>query len=238
MNGFLIGNIIASPNFKEKDGELEEFVFEKKDNELLLSTIITFSTIKWLSLKNKDEFNRKELQNKFKENYSKQIRVFSTDLLISTNPIGWYSTSMDQIRSFLKLGFKKATRELRIAFEVFNIGIFMLRNNMSKKAYLKYIKDNYEFDVKKINPKDLKITNYLKQALNCVFSSSDYLTSMINCVCEDKVSDDVIYLTSIIAEAYFDDIPEDLIKSSRSILPKYLKDLLVKFNTLLDTNNL
>ncbi len=232
MNGFLVSNIVVIPNKKAAKESSKDFVFFKDDEEPFLSTVLCFSTIKWLMSNKKDLESKKEIQKTFIEKYSKQKRIFSSNLLISTSPIAWFATSIEQIKDLLKNGFK-ATKELRNIMEIFNITIFMFRNNISKKTYLKYIKDNYGFDVKQVNENDMKICAILKTAINFVLLANDYVDAMSRCLYIDTCSSSLVYLTSILAEAYFQEVPLELIKRSREILPKYLKDLNTRFNRLL-----
>lgn len=262
MNGFFVGDIIADSFarqnlfFHKKNDK--RVLFDVKSNFSSLS-LFNFASMSWLL---KEKFDQKEMIKISKRIYSKflefniKIKKIDFDKQIFNNSkqiwqaqkfqmskvpaIGWYSTSIKEIKELVSKTCISLNEDCTISkyCEVYAVAIFMLKNNIVKKSFIKYLKDNYDYDLKKsLNDfkKEIGKNNDFKKILKlCLISVMD------SCCFEEAIRNVefmrknkdfklICGMTGSLAEAYFQEVPALILKDAKDYLPNYFKNIVTKF---------
>lgn len=261
MNGFFVGDIISSDfihrneSFNQKDKHIK--FFSEKSN-FSTNLILNFSTMSWLI---KDKLSEEEMLKITKRIYLKAcefnfelldynfVDLIQSDKVIEPSTcglelakvpaIGWYGNSIKEIKTLVsKSIFLNNEERISKICEVYAVSIFMFRNNIAKKPFIKYLKDNYEYDLK-VSLDEMKnetncekgIKNLIIFSLICVLQSNDFEEAMKNVLSLNKQKNFRLLcsITASLAEAYFQEIPSTIIKETKNKLPKYFKNILCEF---------
>lgn len=264
MNGFYIGDIIGNSyaheneSFNEKTKEFPLFTNRSKFSD---DTILTFATIDWLLKKEHTSQAMLKIIKKFYSKFPdtkptiygrefakwietnpKQSRVSSGNGgVMRVSPIGWYATTIEEIKELVDKAISPThnSDEAKEAAEVCAISIFMFRNNIAKKTFIKYMKDNYKYDLNESIDKlreEYKYTTDAKEtlrpALISVLQSENFEDAIRNAVSLGGDTDTITSICASLAEAYYQEVPTSLVKEAKSYLPKYFKDLVGRFKRI------
>lgn len=114
--------------------------------------------------------------------------------------------------------------------------IFHARNNKSKEFIKSYIEKNFQYDlnftldsIRETYKFDSSCNGSVPQSIVSFLESEDFLHSIKLAISIGGDSDTIAAMTGAISEAYYKDIPEDILCSCLDRLPLELKDNLISF---------
>ena len=152
--------------------------------------------------------------------------------------IGWYAKDIEELKKLVYTAIMPTHNEEGAikASEIVAISIFLFKNNYTKDAVLNYIESNYNYDLhENINSyknyytytSDAKET--VRPALIAFFNSTDYEDSIRNAVSFGGDTDTITTINSSIAEAYYKEIPKNILEKAIKYLPREFINILNEF---------
>jgi ADP-ribosylglycohydrolase len=235
--------------------QIKDFEFFTDRSNYSDGTILTFATIDWLLHTNhSSEEMISTLKNYYKKYPDREPTIYGKDYVnwILSNPttfkkslsnsgamrasvIGWYSKSIDELKMLIERGISPThdTFEAKLGAEVVAICVFLMKNNRSKeelKNYLDYTYDYYLDQRLDLLRNSYEYTNDTKEtvrpAIIAFLESTSFEDALRNAVSLGGDCDTIANITCSIAEAYYKDIPNELVDKAKSYLPNEFVELL------------
>jgi len=262
--GDIIGNSYTHENekynLKTKDFDL--FTNRSKFSD---DTILSFVTIYWLLYTKHTPNEMIEVLKKFYKKYpdknptiygkayvnwvtktkDEYRKSYGNGGAMRSSVIGWYATNIEELKNLVQNAIMPTHNEKDaiIASEIVAVSVFLFRNNYSKNDVLSYIENNYNYNLNEnIDEyrKNYKYTSNAKEtvkpALVAFFNSMSFEDSIRNAVSFGGDTDTITTINSSIAEAYYKEIPEDILEKAKKYLPSKFIILLNEFNNICEKN--
>ena len=240
------------------NNQTTDFELFTERSEYTDDTILTFATIDWLLHSNHSSEEMISVLKKYYKNHpDKNPTIYGKDYVnwILSNPkefkksssnggamrasvIGWYAKNIDELKDLVEKGISPThdTYEAKLGAEVVALSIFFIKNGRSKdelKNYLDYTYDYYLDQKLPLLRNSYEYTNDTKEtvrpALIAFLQSNSFEEALRNAVSLGGDCDTIANITCSIAEAFYKDIPEDILKKAKSYLPKDFISLLEEF---------
>lgn len=223
-------------------------------------TILTFATIDWLLHTNHSSKEMIKVLKKYYERFpDKSPTIYGKDYVnwITSNPksfkkswsnggamrasvIGWFAKDIEQLKELVDKAISPThdTIEAKLSAEVVALSVYLMRNGRSKeelKNYLDYTYDYYLDQKLDLLRNSYEFTNDCKEtvrpALIAFLQSTSFEDALRNAISLGGDSDTIANITCSIAQAYYKDIPENILLKARSYLPQEFIELLNEFKT-------
>jgi ADP-ribosylglycohydrolase len=156
------------------------------------------------------------------------------------SPIGWYCSNIDDVLAEAKRSAEVTHNhpEGIKGAQAAALAVFLARTGESKKAIKKTIQERFEYDldrtIDEIRPVykfDESCQGTVPEAIIAFLESTDYENAVRLAVSIGGDSDTVAAITGGIAEAYYQEIPEDIADFVKVILgPDLMKDAVIPFS--------
>ena len=264
MDGFYVGDIIGNSYTHEN----EKYNLKIKDFELFTErskfsddTILSFATIYWLLYTNHNSNEMIDVLKMFYKKYpDRNPTIYGepfVNWITSTNNeyrkssgnggamrssvIGWYATDIEELKNLVYKAIMPTHDEEGAikASEIVAISIFLFKNNYAKDDVLKYIENNYNYDLHEDIDSYKKYYTYtsdaketVRPALIAFFNSNSYEDSIRNAVSFGGDTDTITTINSSIAEAYYKEIPKDILENAMKYLSSEFIKLLNEFKNI------
>lgn len=240
LNGFYIGDMFSNDHKEYTD-----------------ETILSFALIEWLlhTKKTTQEFqtilayyyklypNKNHIyDDKFAlwlENGCRNYRICEDfDGAKYSTPIGFYSKTISEIDELIEkcLIVTHNSSEAKISAKIICYSIFLLRINTYKKDLLSKINAIFNLNIEENLENNINLYKNDKNAINMakivlsIFVTSKTFTDAIKIATEVKQDGAILCTTCALCEAYYKDIPADIIIDCRNNLPDKFKNLLMEFS--------
>ena len=264
--GDIIGNSYTHENekYNKKTKDFELFTSRSKFSD---DTILSFATIKWLLSKNHTPQNMQKLLKQFYKKYpDKNPTIYGPEFVnwvtkknnsyrrsrsnngaMRSSVIGWYCNDIESIK---KLSYNATlptnnTPEGLKGAEAVAVAIYLLKNGMSLKELKNYFSKSYKYKLnmsfstyKKQYKYSANAKETIRPALFSLLYSTDYEDAIRNAVSFGGDTDTITTITSALAEAYYKKIPETILSTAISFLPKEFIKLLNRLKNISKTNKL
>lgn len=253
MYGAIIGDICGSiyefNNFKTDNPE--EIQIPGPGCYFTDDTVLTCAVIDALLLKRNYKKTLYRWANKYpKRGYGRRFIYWFTSLFprpynsfgngsaMRVSAIGWCFETIEETLSEAKRSAEitHSHPEGIKGAQAVAASIFFARKGADKKTIKKYIEDTFDYNLQRklsdIRPKyifDLSCQGSVPEAIIAFLESKDYISAIQNAISIGGDSDTIACITGGIAEAYYQKIPDELIKYAKSILSKEMIKLLEKF---------
>lgn len=264
--GDIIGNSYTHENekynLKTKDFEL--FTERSKFSD---DTILSFATIYWLLYTNHEPNEMIDVLKKFYKKYpDKNPTIYGEPFVnwitntkneyrkssgnggaMRSSVIGWYAADIEELKSLVYKAIMPTHDEEGAikTSEIVAVSIFLLKNNYTKEQLLEYIEKEYDYDLheemdsyrrKYTYTSDAKET--VRPALISFFNSKSFEDSIRNAVSFGGDTDTITTINSSIAEAYYKEVPKDILNNAIKYLPNEFIRLLNDFKEICNRRNI
>lgn len=255
--GNIIGSSY-SHEFELLNEQIKDFDLFTERSDYSDDTILTFATIDWLlNTKHSSEEMINILKKFYKDFPDRSPTIYGKDYVnwilsnskefntsssnggaMRASVIGWYAKDIDELKDLVDKAISPThnTYEAKVGAEVVALSVFFMKNGRSKdelKNYLDYTYDYYLDQKIELLRNSYEFTNDTKEtvrpAIIAFLQSESFEDALRNAVSLGGDSDTIANITCSIAEAYYKDIPEDILSKAKSYLPKKFINLLEKF---------
>lgn len=245
--GDIIGNSYTHENEKYnlKTKNFKLFTDRSKFSD---DTILSFATIYWLLYTNHKPNEMIDVLKQFFKKYPDRNPTIYGESFVNwitntkynfrkssgnggamrSSVIGWYASDMEELRDLIHNAIMPTHNDKRaiIASEIVAVSIFLLKNNYTKEQLISYIEKEYDYNLheemksyknKYTYTSDSKET--VRPALVAFIKSTSYEDSIRNAVSFGGDTDTITTINSSIAEAYYKEIPRDILNNAIKFLP-------------------
>ncbi len=257
--GDIIGNSYTHENeqFNLKTKDFELFTDRSKYSD---DTILTFATISWLLHSDQTSSSMIEILKIYYEIYpDREPTIYGPSFAnwiqttdgsyrssvgnggaMRVGAIGFYAKTEQQLEHLVYESIKtthNSEEGLKSAL-IIAMAIFKLKNGMSKNELKKFIENEYNFNLSFCYEKYRKSYDYrspnayetIRPALVAFLYSNDFEDAIRNAVSFGGDTDTLTTITANLAEAFYKEIPENILKKARSFLNAHFIKLLNEFD--------
>ena len=169
---------------------------------------------------------------------------FGNGSAMRISPVGFYCNSEEEVKKL-----SKAVAEVTHSHvegikgaECIAMCIYLARKGKSKEEIKQYVIDNYYERLKNLNYNSL-VAYYsfdetcqgsCAEAVYCFLISNDFEDCLRTSISIGGDSDTIACMSCAIAEAYYKDVPSNLISQVKSCLSEDMKDMIEKFDRLIN----
>ena len=157
------------------------------------------------------------------------------------SPVGWFYNGKSGEKKTYRISTSSAiithnSREGSKGANAVAIAIYLARKGKTKEEIREYLEGHFEYDLHKtweywhpIYKWDSSCQGTVPQAIICFLDSTDFEDAIRKAVSLGGDSDTLACITGGIAEAFYKEIPINMVQKTLEILPNELKDILFKF---------
>jgi len=248
--GAIAGDIIGSAyewhNIKSTDFKLFSGGSRFTDDSVL--TIATMNTIlnDFDYAKSYHQFGRKfpnagyggHFYSWLRSDSLKPYNSWGNGSAMRVSPVGWYSNSIEETLSEAKKSAKVTHnhREGIKGAQAAAAAVYLARTGKSKAEIKSYIVNEFQYDVNRkiddIRPHyifDVSCQGSVPEAIIAFLESTDFENAVRLAVSLGGDSDTIACITGGIAEAFYKNIPEEIVKNVIRILPGDLIEIIKEF---------
>lgn len=260
--GDIIGNSYTHENesFNKKIKTFELFTERSKFSD---DTILSFATIEWLLTTNHTSEEMlniiKEYYKIFPDKnptiYGPAFAKWAEDGCVNfrqsygnggamrCSPIAWYANSIEEIDNLIVKGISPThnTESGRLGAQIVCYAIFYLRNGKSLDETKKLLTKNFNINLKQNIDEYRNQYTYtsdsvetVRPALISLFNSKNYEDAIRNAVSFGGDTDTITTVCSAISEAYYNEIPKNIVNKAKQFLPQKFLSLLDCFNNYIN----
>ena len=263
--GDIIGNSYTHENesFNKKTKDFELFTDRSKFSD---DTILSFATIEWLLKTNRTKQDMIDIIKKYYKLFPDKSPTIYGEAFskwaeegclyfrescgnggaMRCSPIGWYADSLKQIDELIENGISPThnTESGKLGAKIVCYAIFYLKNKATKDEMKNLI--STQFDINLDEDLDEYRKNYtytsspvetVRPALISFLNSKDFEDAIRNAVSFGGDTDTITTICSSISEAFYEDIPKNILYKAKSYLPEMFLKLLDDFNLYLKKTN-
>lgn len=251
MLGAIIGDVVGS-RYEVFNAKTYDFNLYSKISRFTDDTALTIATIKCLLEENNDfgkyyriyclknpirGYGRKfllwSLFNKKTPNNS-----FGNGSAMRVSPIAYISDNLEEVLKITEKSCVSTHNHLEAikGSKAIVTCIFLARKNKSKKEIKSFIEKEYGYDLSKTIEEyhnkyksDATCQNSVPQAIVAFLDSKDFISCLRNAIYIGGDSDTVACMACGIAEAFYNEIPNELVEFTLSKLKKEHITLLIQF---------
>lgn len=250
MIGAIIGDIIGSvyewQNIKRTDFDLYDPKCRWTDDTVL--TIATADAV--LHKKNYaeayKEWGRRYPHAGYGSMFSSWLRIdnleaynsYGNGSAMRVSPVGW---AFNDLQEVLAEAERSASATHNHEFGIHGAqavasGVFLARQGKSKKEIKEYIADNFLYDLNRtldsIRPDyrfDVTCQGSVPEAIIAFLESKDFEDAIRKAISLGGDSDTISCITSGLAQAYYGEMPNELVEFARKRLPKNMLEVVEAF---------
>lgn len=263
--GDIIGNSYTHEN-EQYNLKTKDFKLFTQRSKFSDDTILSFATIYWLLYTSHNANEMIDVLKQFYQKYpdrnptiygesyvnwitnvKNEYRASSSNGgAMRASVIGWYAKDIDELKELVYKAIIPTHNEQEAitAAEVVSIAVFLFKNNYTKEDVLNYIEINYQYDLHENIDLYRKYYTYtsnaketVRPALISFFNSKNYEDSIRNAVSFGGDTDTITTINSSIAEAFYKEIPKDILDKATKFLPKEFIKLLNEFKDICQKTN-
>ncbi|GHV05323.1 hypothetical protein FACS189485_12110 [Spirochaetia bacterium] len=247
ISGDIIGSVYEWHNVKTTD-----FTLFSNHSRFTDDSVLTFATMDCL-LNNK---GYAETYHKYGNDYPhagyggrfkgwlhsdglKPFNSWGNGSAMRVSPVGWAFNTLDEVLQQAKASAEVTHNHpegIKGAQTVAS-AIFMARNNKTKDEIKKYIAETFGYDldrtIDQIRPEyrfDVSCQGSVPEAIIAFLESTDYESAIRLAISLGGDSDTIACITGGIAEAFYKNVPEHIVKSVPALLPANFVELLGQFS--------
>lgn len=163
----------------------------------------------------------------------KPYNSFGNGSAMRVSPVGWYYNSIQDVLNEAKRSAEVTHNhpEGIKGAQAIAAAVFLAKNNSTKQEIKDYITTNFHYNLdrtlKEIKPNydfDATCQGSVPESIIAFLESSDYESSIRNAIFLGGDADTMACIAGSIAEAYYKNIPEDIVNQAKSRLtPDLLK---------------
>jgi len=155
------------------------------------------------------------------------------------SPVGWYSSSIEETLSEAKKSAQVTHnhREGIKGAQAAAAAVYLARTGKSKTEIKSYIVNEFQYDLDRkiddIRPHykfDVSCQGSVPEAIIAFLESTDFENAVRLAVSLGGDSDTIACITGGIAEAFYKDIPDEIVKNVLRILPEELSEIIKAFS--------
>ena len=249
--GAIAGDIIGSV-FEWNNVKTIDFPLFCKESDFTDDSVLTLATM-YAIVKQKDyseayqSFSRKypgrgyggSFSSWIHSNNPKPYNSWGNGSAMRVNPVGWYANSYEDVMSEAKRSAEVTHNhpEGIKGAQATALAIYMARNGKPKEEIKKTIEDTFSYNLSRkiddIRPDyrfDESCQGTVPEAIIAFLESTDFENAIRLAISLGGDSDTLACITGGIAEAYYKEIPENIVSNVLKILPKKLIDIVEKFS--------
>ena len=259
--GDIIGNSYTHENekYNKKTKDFELFTNRSKFSD---DTILSFATIKWLLSKDYTTNNMlKILKESYKKYPDKEPTIYGPAYAnwaangclkprrshanggaMRCSPIAWMAKSLKEIDFLVQKSISAThnTTEGRLGAKIVCYSIWYLKNGFSKEELKEKISQIFDIDlnenIEDYRNKYLYTANAIetvRPALISFLNSNSFEDAIRNAVSFGGDTDTITSICGAISEAYYKEIPSEILNKANSFLPEEFKILLNDFDNFI-----
>ncbi len=256
--GDIIGNSYTHENekYNKKTKKFELFTDRSKFSD---DTILSFATIEWLLYSNhKSEEMLQIIKEYYKIFPDRNPTIYGPVFAkwaeegclffreshgnggaMRSSPIGWYASSIDEIESLIDKGISPThnTESGRLGARIVCYTIFYLKNGATLEELKDFIMSKFNIDlnenVDEYRDRYVYTSNAIetiRPAIITLLNSNNFEDAIRNAVSFGGDTDTITTICSAISEAYYKEIPNNIVEKAKTYLPEKFLKLIKEFN--------
>ena len=253
MLGAIIGDVIGS-RFEKENIKSKTFELFTKDSRYTDDTVLTIATAdKLINGGDYTKLYRKYAQKHPLAGFGGTFRKWMTGIIdgpynswgngsaMRVSPVGYAFDTEEEVLEEAKISASVTHNhpEGIKGAQAVAMAIFVARKGQSKSEIKTYIEQTFQYDlsqtIDEIRPEykfDISCQGSVPQAIIAFLESTDFEDAIRTAISIGGDSDTIACISGAIAEAFYGDIPEELVEQTLARLPKSFKKIIEDFNQI------